>query len=53
MCYGLPVEFGSKIDGLTAVARALSRGDFMYAQIATLHLEIPDPPTMKKSEATP
>ncbi len=43
ICYGLPVEFSRKIDGLCAVARALDRGDLVHAQIATLHLQIPDP----------
>jgi hypothetical protein len=39
----LSIEFGQKIGGLMAVARALSRGDIIHAQIAMLHLEIPDP----------
>jgi hypothetical protein len=52
-CYGLPVEVDRKIDGLVAVSQALSRGDMMHAQIATLHLEIPDPPTLAKSIQTP
>jgi len=52
-CYGLPIEFDRKIDGLEAVARALGRGDLIYAQIATLHLEIPDPPALEKSAHTP
>lgn len=50
--YGLPIEFGRKIDGLTAVARALSRGDVIHAQIAALHLQIPDPPTLAKAQQT-
>jgi hypothetical protein len=36
-------QFDRKIDGLCAVARALDRGDLVHAQIATLHLQIPDP----------
>jgi len=47
--YGLPVEFARKVDGLKAVAQALSRGDLVHAQIATLHLKIPDPPSLAKS----
>jgi hypothetical protein len=47
--YGLPIEFGGKVGGLRAVARALSRGDLLHAQIVTLHLEIPDPPVLAKS----
>ena len=42
--YGVPVEFGGKSAGLAAVARALNRGDLFHAQIATLHLQIPEPP---------
>ncbi len=47
--YDLPVEFNTKIAGLTAVARALDRGDLFHAQIATLHLQIPDPPALTKT----
>jgi hypothetical protein len=46
--YGVPVEFGAKIEGLVAIARALDRGDLLHAHIATLHLEIPDPPALTK-----
>jgi hypothetical protein len=52
-CYGLPVEFSRKIGDLGAVAQALGRGDLIHAQIATLHLEMPDPPSLKKSSQTP
>jgi hypothetical protein len=45
-CYGVPVEFDRKIDGLRRIAQALSRGDLFHAQIATLHLQIPDPPAL-------
>jgi len=48
-CYGLPIEFTPKIGGLAAVSRALNRGDLLHAQIATLHLQIPDPPPLMKS----
>jgi len=50
--YGLPVEFGAKIGGLATVARALGRGDLAYAQIATLLLQIPDPPPLTKVDLT-
>jgi hypothetical protein len=53
MCYGLPVEFDRKLDGLRAVAQALGRGDVIHAQITTLHLRIPDPPAVGKSVQTP
>lgn len=48
-CYGLPVEFDRKIDGLRRIAQALERGDLIHAQIATVHLEIPDPLPLTKS----
>lgn len=51
--YGLPVELGRKMHGLEAIARALGGGDLIYARIATLHLEIPDPPPLTKSAKTP
>jgi len=50
--YGLPVEFDRKIDRLRSVAQALDRGDLFHAQIAMLHLEIPDPPVPKKLAQT-
>jgi hypothetical protein len=48
-CYGLPIEFTPKIGGLTSASRALNRGDLLHAQIATMHLQIPDPPSLTKS----
>lgn len=51
-CYGLPVEVDQKIDGLVGVGQALSRGDIMHAQIATLHSEFPNPPPLAKSTQT-
>jgi hypothetical protein len=51
-CYGLPVDFGSKIEGLAAVARALDRGDLVHVQIAALLLQIPDPPGLAKTPQT-
>ncbi len=50
--YGLPVEFNTKIADLAAIARALERGDLFHAQIATLHLQIPAPPSLTKSPQT-
>lgn len=47
--YGAPIDLGGKIDSLNAIARALDRGDVVYAQIATLHLRIPDPLELTKS----
>lgn len=45
-CCGWP---NGKNGGLAAVSRALNRGDLLHAQIATLHLQIPDPPPPTKS----
>jgi hypothetical protein len=53
MSYRLPVEINAKIDGLRATAKALGRGDLIHARIATLHLELPDPPRVGKSTQTP
>lgn len=53
VCYGLPVEFDRKIDGLGAVVRALGRGDLIHARIVTLHLQIPDPPPLTKAPRSP
>lgn len=47
--YGLPIELVSKLPGLAAIARALTRGDPLHAQIATLHLQLPDPPATSQS----
>jgi hypothetical protein len=48
-CFDLPIEFTPKISGLTSASGALNRGDLLHAQIATMHLQIPDPPTLTKS----
>ena len=50
--YGLPIAFDGRIDALSGIARALNRGDVIHAQIATLHLRIPDPPSLAKSKPT-
>jgi hypothetical protein len=52
-CFGLPIEFDQKMGGLQAIARALSRGDIIHAQMAALHLEIPDPPALATSAQRP
>jgi hypothetical protein len=46
--YGLPIDMASKRGGLTAIAKALSEGDVVRAQIATVLLGIPDPPSLSK-----
>jgi hypothetical protein len=47
--YGVPIDINAKIGGLVAIARALNRNDLLHAQIATLHLQIPDPPALTKA----
>jgi hypothetical protein len=47
-CYGLPVELSSRLGGLATVASALNKGDLARAQIAALHLQLPDPPGLAK-----
>lgn len=51
--YGVPVEFERKMGGLGAICRALNRSDLIHAQIATLHLQIPEPPVFTKAAQTP
>jgi hypothetical protein len=46
--YGLPVDMSSKRGGLTVIARALNEGDLVRAQIATVLLGVPDPPSLSK-----
>ncbi len=41
--YGFPLDIGSKRAGLTVVAAALRSGDIAKAQIAALHLQLPEP----------
>jgi hypothetical protein len=51
--YGVPIEFERKMEGLGAICRALDRGDLIHAQIATLHLQIPEPPVLTKAAQNP
>lgn len=46
--YGLPIDVTAKRDRLTAVARALERGDLALAKIAAVLLQFPDPPALTK-----
>lgn len=43
--YGVPIDFSARMLSLAAIAQALNRDDLIHAQIATLHLRIPDPPS--------
>ena len=47
--YGVPVQLDAKLEALAAIARAFDRGDLLHAHIATLHLQIPDPPPLAKA----
>lgn len=49
-CFGLPVDFAKKMEGLSVIARALEEGNLARAQVATLNLQIPDPPDLCKTE---
>jgi hypothetical protein len=46
--YGLPLDLGGKVAGLTVVAKALDRGEIAKAQIAMLLMRFPDPPPLDK-----
>ncbi|WP_158818494.1 AHH domain-containing protein [Methylocapsa sp. S129] len=46
--YDLPVDMSSKRGGLTAIAKALNEGDVVRAQVATVLLGIPHPPSLSK-----
>jgi hypothetical protein len=43
--FGLPVDMSPKIGGIEAISNALNEGNVARAQIATLLLGIPEPPT--------
>lgn len=46
--YGLPIDMSSKRGGLVAIAKALNEGELVRAQIATVLLGVPDPPSLSK-----
>ena len=46
--YGLPIDSGGKLAGIATVAKALNAHDVPRAQIAALHLRLPDPPELTK-----
>jgi hypothetical protein len=46
--YGLPVDMSSKRGGLATIAEALDEGDVARAQVATVLLGIPNPPSLSK-----
>jgi hypothetical protein len=46
--YGLPIDMSLKSGGLRAIANAFNDGDMARAQVATLLLRIPNPPSLSK-----
>jgi hypothetical protein len=51
--YRLPIEVASKAGALALIAAALNRGDLAMAAIATVQMQIPDPPPLAKRAETP
>jgi hypothetical protein len=49
--YGLPIDVSSKAPSLGAIATALNEGNVAYAQLVTLHLNIPSSP--RRADAAP
>ncbi len=47
--YELEIDVLAKLNGIAAVAKALERNDIAHAQLITLFLRIPDPPTLSKA----
>jgi SCP1.201-like deaminase len=52
VCYRLPVDAASKKRALALVATSLNRGDRAMAAIAAVHMQFPDPPSLKKGIET-
>ena len=48
--YGFPLDFAHMRRGVDAVAVALRNGEIARAQIATLLLQLPDPPASASSQ---
>ena len=51
--YRLPIDIASKAGGLGLIAAALNRGDLAMAAIATVQMQIPDPPPLAKLAESP
>jgi hypothetical protein len=50
--FDLPIDMLSKVGGLKAICNALNEGDVARAQIATVLLGIPEPPTLSNGVHT-
>ena len=48
MHFGLPIDMSSKASALNAIAEALSNCSIARAQLVTLHMQFPDPPSAGK-----
>lgn len=46
--WDIPIDMTSKVEGLRVIAHALNEGNIARAQVATVLLAIPEPPSMKK-----
>jgi len=51
--YGVPIDISTKMGGLSTIAQALNQDNIVIAQIATLHLRLPLPPTIGKAAQSP
>jgi hypothetical protein len=49
--YRLPVDIAAKANALALIARAFNHGDLAMAAIATVQMQLPDPPLAKAAEA--
>jgi hypothetical protein len=49
--YRLPIDIAAKANALALIAHALNRGDLAIAAIATVQMQLPDPPLTKVAEA--
>jgi len=47
--FGLPIDIAAKDSGLKAIAKALSAGNVVHAQLVALHLQFPQPPEVTKA----
>jgi hypothetical protein len=51
--FGFPIDMSRKMGGLRTIAGALNAGNIARAQMATLFLDIPDPPRLSKMANAP
>ncbi len=51
-CYRLPVDISTRAGALALIATALNRGDLAMAIIATVQMQLPDPPPLAKRDGS-